>query len=404
MKKFLLPVILTAALLITGCGGGGSEPEPTVRPTPIITKPTATPLPGGSDWAYRLQGYVTPSAECSNLSDYQVKLTVQYGAGANNGGDVYLNGSVQDDFDDIRFTAGDGVTLLDYWVEDYTQGANATVWVKFDEIPEEGTDLYLYYGNPAAKSASDGYGTFVIFNDGSSIFGWKQYANAGGFGWSTVGGRIRCVSSGYGYDTLYYDSLLESPSYVIESRIRSQDGVNVSDNYQHGLGCSYNNPMARWLESGNYWQLRDLRSSTASAPDNTFDATEWHDYTFILDNQSWELLVDGDSKVVHDAGITMRCAGMYVFMERSGHWVEFDDFRVRNYCEPEPAWGPWNAEAEGLTSDTTPDVSPKQEATPTPKSTQTTEATPTPEATPTFEATPTLEPTSTMPPPITPQP
>ena len=391
MKRFLIPIALTAVLLVTGCGGG-SEPEPTAQPTPIKAQPTATPGPGGSDWAYRLQGHITPSAECGNLSNYQIKLTVHFGAGTNNGGDVYLNGSVQDDFDDIRFTTGDGVTLLDYWVEDYTKGANATVWVKFDEIPEEGTDLYLYYGNPDAKSASNGYGTFVIFNDGSSIFGWKQYPGAGDFNWSVVGGRIRCVSSGDGYDNLYYSSHLESSFYVMESRIRAQDGGNVSDNYQHGLGCSYNNPLARWLENGNYWQIRDPHGATNSAPDATFNAAQWHDYALVRTDSIWKLLVDGELKVTHSEGWANRCAGMYVYIERSGHWVEFDDFRVRNYCEPEPAWGPWNAEANEPTVEATP-----EETSPS-------AATPTLEATPTREATQTPKLTSTIPPPNTPQP
>jgi hypothetical protein len=392
MKRFLIPIALTAVLLLTGCGGG-SEPEPTVQPTPIKTQPTATPGPGGSDWPYRLQGYISPSAECSNLSDYQVMLTVHYGAGANNGGDVYLNGSAQDDFDDIRFTAGDGVTLLDYWVEDYTKGANATVWIKFDDIPEEGTALYLYYGNPAAKSDSDGYATFVIFNDGSSIFGWKQYAGAGGFDWSVVEGTIRCVSTGnVGFDNLYYNSYLDTLSYVMESRIRAQDGGNVSDNYQQGIGCSYNNPIARWLESDNCWQLRDPHNATNSAPDATFNAAKWHDYTFIRNNDIWKLIVDGDLKIVHNAEYSNPCAGMYVFTQLGGHWVEFDDFRVRNYCEPEPIWGPWSAEANEPTVEATP-----EETSPS-------TATPTLEATPTPEATQTTEPTSTIPPITTPQP
>lgn len=370
MKKFFIPVILMAALLITGCGGG-SEPEPTAQPTPIKTQPTATPMPGSSDWAYRLQGHVTPSTECGNLSDYQLSLTVHYGAGTNSGGNVYLNGSAQDDFDDIRFTAGDGVTLLDHWIQDYTRSINATIWVNFDEIPEEGMALYLYYGNPAAKSASDGYGTFVIFNDGSSIAGWTQYPGGGSFDWSAVGGVIRCVSTGDGFDNLYYIRHLESTSHIIESRIRRAEGLNTSLNYQQGIGCSYNNPMARWLENGNYWQIRDPLGATDSAPDATFNAAQWHDYTFIRNNNIWKLLVDGDLKITHNAGFLNPCAGMYVYMKHNGYWVEFDDFRVRNYCAPEPAWGPWSAEAEELTSNTTPDVSPKQEATPTAKPTST---------------------------------
>ena len=126
MKRLLIPLALTAVLLATGCSGGGSQPQPTAQPTPVKTQPTATPMPGGSDWTYRLQGHVTPSEQCGYLADYQMKLTVHYGAGTSEGADVYLNGSAQEDFDDIRFTSSYGVKLLSHWIQDYTPGVNAS--------------------------------------------------------------------------------------------------------------------------------------------------------------------------------------------------------------------------------------------------------------------------------------
>jgi len=392
MKRLLIPLVLTCALLVTGCSCGGSQPQPTAQPTPQVVNPTATPMPGGAEWAYRLKGHVTPSEECGYMSDYQMKLTVHYGEGTSEGADVYLNGSSQEDFDDIRFTSSYGVRLLSHWIQDYTPGVNATVWVKFDYISSEGADFYLYYGNPAAKSASDGYGTFLIFNDGSSMEGWRQYAGGGSFDWSAIGGAIRCVSTGDGFDNLYYTKHVESTSYIVESRIRTDEGLNTSLNFQHGVGCSYNNPMARWIEEGNYWQLRDPSGSTSSDPGAEFDTAQWHDYTFFRDNDVWKLLVDGDLKVTHEAGVANRCAGMYVYMKHSGHWVEFDDFRVRNFCQPEPVWGPWSAETNEAALQTTAGVEPEREATPTP------------EATTPVESTPTAESVSTIPPITTPQP
>ena len=391
MKRLLIPLVLTFVLLATGCSCGGSQPQPTAQPTPQVVKPTATPMPGGADWAYRLQGHITPSAECGYLADYQMKLTVHYGAGTSEGADVYLNGSVQEDFDDIRFTSSYGVRLLSYWIQDYTPGVNATVWVKFDYIPSEGADFYLYYGNPAVKSASDGYGTFLIFNDGSSMEGWRQYSDDRDFDWSATGDVIRCTSNNFGWSNLYYDDSLGSTSHIIESKIRAQDS-NTSVNYQHGVGCSYNNPMARWLEDGDYWEIRDPYSYNSSDPDATFNAAQWHDYTLIRNDNALQLLVDGELKVTHSEGGANRCAGMYVYTEYSGHWVEFDDFRVRYYCEPQPVWGPWSAETNAPTVEATPkDTSPPG-------------ATPTTEATATPEATQTLKPTSTIPPITTPQP
>jgi len=397
MKRCLIPLLLTCALLVTGCSCGGSQPQPTAQPTPQVVNPTATPMPGSAEWAYRLQGHITPSEECGYLADYQMKLTVHYGAGTSEGADVYLNGSSQEDFDDIRFTSSYGVRLLSHWIQDYTPGVNATVWVKFDYISSEGADFYLYYGNPAAKSASDGYGTFLIFNDGSSMEGWRKCSGGRDFDWSATGDVIRCTSNNFGWSNLYYGDSLGSTSYIIESKIRAQDS-NTSDHYQHGVGCSYNNPMARWLEDGDYWQIRDPHSTNSSDPDATFNAAQWHDYTFVRDNDVWQLIVDGDLKVTHESGSANRCAGMYVYMEHSGHWVEFDDFRVRNFCQPEPVWGPWSAETNEAALQTTAGVEPEREATPTPETTAPAEATPTP------ETTQTSEPVSTVPPITTPQP
>ncbi len=87
-----------------------------------------------SDYGYRKQITITGTTAGAQ-TNYQMKLTVYKGSGTDSGSNVYLNNHVQDDFDDIRFTKSDGTTQLDYWVESYTSGTSATVWVEFDSIP-----------------------------------------------------------------------------------------------------------------------------------------------------------------------------------------------------------------------------------------------------------------------------
>ncbi|KKN26131.1 hypothetical protein LCGC14_0877760 [marine sediment metagenome] len=92
---------------------------------------------------------------------------------------VFLNGILQDDFDDIRFTKTDGTTELDFWVEtnSVVSGVTATIWVEFDSIAASpGTEtFYIYWGNNAAVDASDGDATFDFFDDfpGAAIDGAK---------------------------------------------------------------------------------------------------------------------------------------------------------------------------------------------------------------------------------------
>lgn len=62
----------------------------------------------------------------------------------------------QTDFDDIRFTKGDGQTLLDYWLEQKTDSDYAIFWVEIpDSLESNPANIYVYYGNSSATSVSD---------------------------------------------------------------------------------------------------------------------------------------------------------------------------------------------------------------------------------------------------------
>jgi hypothetical protein len=101
-----------------------------------------------------------------NLTDYQVILNVQYDSDMNS------------DFSDLRFTESDAQTLIPYWIESYLASDSAKVWVKVPVISATSVEtIYMYYGNSAAASASDGYSTFpALFTDfegGSLPEGWE---------------------------------------------------------------------------------------------------------------------------------------------------------------------------------------------------------------------------------------
>ena len=109
-------------------------------------------------WAYRV--LVTITGSSADLTDYQVKVTVDWDAGRMNS-----------DFSDIRFTDLDGVNLLPHWRESYTEFVTADFWVKVPSIPSSGATIYMYYGNPSALSARDGETTFEFFDgfEGGSL-------------------------------------------------------------------------------------------------------------------------------------------------------------------------------------------------------------------------------------------
>ncbi|HEY9246288.1 MAG TPA: DUF2341 domain-containing protein, partial [Candidatus Methanoperedens sp.] len=105
-----------------------------------------------SGWDNRKQKTINGTTAGAQ-TNYQMKLTIYNTSGTDSPGVVYLNGSARSDFGDLLFTKSDGVTLLDYWIESYTSGVSAVVWVEVDYIPASpgAASIYLYYGNPGAS-------------------------------------------------------------------------------------------------------------------------------------------------------------------------------------------------------------------------------------------------------------
>ena len=92
-----------------------------------------------------------------------MKFVVHRTTGIDSGKDVYVGTNCNYDYSDLRFTTLDN-TPRSYWIESY-DADSATVWVKVPSIPTSGTQIYLYYGNSGAESASNGDTTFLFFDD-----------------------------------------------------------------------------------------------------------------------------------------------------------------------------------------------------------------------------------------------
>ena len=119
--------------------------EAFVSPAPLLVgeSQTETTTPAWYDPGYSYRRAVTVDALSvpSNLTQYQVKITLTAPFW-----DFYRTLS---DGSDIRVTAADGVTLIPYYVLSYNQSTQTgTIWVRVPSIPA-GTvqTLYLYYGN-----------------------------------------------------------------------------------------------------------------------------------------------------------------------------------------------------------------------------------------------------------------
>jgi len=117
-------------------------------------------------WDYRKTISIAYSGVA--LTDYVMgygsgRLKVHYGAGADDDDDFYLDSDCETDFGDVRFTADDGDTLLDYWIEAKTDSDWCNILVEVADIPDGGTTIYLYYGKAAETTTSDPDATFYEY-------------------------------------------------------------------------------------------------------------------------------------------------------------------------------------------------------------------------------------------------
>ena len=128
------------------------------------------------NWSYcRVLPVINPS------NSYQMKIIV----GKSQGGDVNCNGHCKNDFSDIRFVDVDNTTQLAYWMESYSDGNQATFWVKLPSDVESHSKILMYYGNTDALSMSDGSATFLWFDDfhTNTIGDWTRVEDFQQHGW-----------------------------------------------------------------------------------------------------------------------------------------------------------------------------------------------------------------------------
>jgi hypothetical protein len=87
------------------------------------------------------------------LTNHQIKVTVTHVAG------------MQDNFGDVRFGDVGFTTEYPHWVESYTSGTSATVWVKVPSVPVGESDMEMRFGHGSHAYTSDGSQTFPFFDD-----------------------------------------------------------------------------------------------------------------------------------------------------------------------------------------------------------------------------------------------
>jgi len=112
-----------------------------------------------ASWSYKKK------YNLSNASaGYQIKILIGSDVGEGSC-DVNCESHCNTDFNDLRFTNSAENAELDYWIESYTTDGVAVVWIETNGDAA----LYMYYGNAAASTTSNGDNTFAFFDDFTGV-------------------------------------------------------------------------------------------------------------------------------------------------------------------------------------------------------------------------------------------
>jgi len=341
-------------------------------------------------WTYR-KSHVINSAVGAE-TNYQVRIKVHYGSGTDYNdntvtpplGHVYLNSHCKVDFGDIRFTDDDGVTLLDYWMEEKSDGDYAIFWVEIaDDLSASDVTIYIYYGKTDAIYDGDPDDTFILALDdegtpiGSLPSGWSD--NSTGTCSVSVqddqvklGSKVcKLVDDDGGANAICNSSPINwTGKYVIRFYYRY--------NYSSSLAI-YHNLVVRDSSGTACWIVRFYQDDTRRFcvyTDKYYDRVSskvlqedtWYLIQIFIDNDSGKILnIKIDEEDVDDPNnhlpiswvntphyFQIGCMGT---SDLGNSW--YDGFIVRKYVDPEPTHGSWGLEetSGGTANVTTKDAS-----------------------------------------------
>ncbi len=343
MKKLLLALVLVA-FLVQAVAIVITFTNPLLRRTP---KPCRK-----SHVIYGAAGAGT---------NYQIRIKVHYGSGTDNGEDVYLNHNGRMDFGDVRFMDDDGVTELDYWMQEKVDGRYAIFWVEVrDDLSYQSQVIYIYYGNMEATTTSSITDTFIVAMDtertavGDTPLGWSDRSTG------TSSATVQSDQSKYGTSSLkLVDAgseqygIIENYGFVLPDTFAVEFAVRASnraDDDQVLLARSVTGTEAwRYLPCSHVGM--EFQSAIYIGRLTHSSVNIWYEVSIICNdgsNQVEAIYVDGVERLggskdfMNPVTITSFSWSTTTFDTAGDLWL--DGFRVRKYVAPEPTHGAWGAE------------------------------------------------------------
>lgn len=268
-------------------------------------------------------------------TNYQFEINVTY------------DSDMQADFDDLRFAAADGTTILSAWLESKVNSAWANVWINpTDDFDIGNHNTWMYYGNPAASNYWNGHDTFIFYDgfETNDFSYWDTHEAQ----WSVQSGTVK-----YGTYAAYCDSAATNRNLQTAiGTLTSGFMVHSWARFQSTAGTEY--PIISYddkstLQYGMYSPANEFStydgSSTLDYFTNGQVGTTWQELEVAYDftNGLFRPWIDGvhktdrplkDSSTVTITNVTS-VASVGSNTINQDHWI--DDFYIRKWNVNEPS-------------------------------------------------------------------
>ena len=306
------------------------------------------------------------------VTDYQMLLTVNKGAGDSSGAVIYLKnhalsweGTVPND---LRFTKADGTTLLNYWIES-SDANTAKVWIKFDSIGTTDTDFYVYYGKSGDTTTSDEVAT-ALNGYAEDYEPTNNFADTLDSPWEvsieqalSQSHSAKCPARASPASDIYVrrTTAITFPTDTVLIKTAAWLNEIIADDYFH-LFVFRNSADSAWV--GSHVAIKDgnLKYYTTDWLDSgwTMPLAQWVYFQMRLkpgtnnfdvytssDGSSWTIRITDGTYIGAISGGTaciVKIAGSYSSANASTSLRYQDNYFWRKYIDPEPTWGTWGTE------------------------------------------------------------
>jgi uncharacterized repeat protein (TIGR01451 family) len=294
-----------------------------------------------TDWNYRVPIIITNNSG-DIRTDYQIVIRLDE--------DNFDFDKANSDGSDVRFTANDGETELNYWIESWND-ALAYIWVKVPHLDLGNNVIYIYFDNSDATSTSNGTDTFIFFDND-----WSQFVSGGGcaaeFPWDCINPGFQ-VSLGI-IELGANEGVISHDTYINKAmgyRANYGSGAGVLSG---GFGIGTGGPRVIIRDLSTDPDDLYLQNFVSTTPRdyliNRVNGINWHDQFHVYEVRWWVDLLNSTNKksiACIDHGIPVsstypqevpnnNLSIAFNSPELSGATLFVDWVYVRNYTNPEP--------------------------------------------------------------------